>query len=230
VISNQPGGNYIIREIMRRYPEFEEEFSPKVKRLATQCHLCSDLHTSMAINTLDDLEGKVIGCQSSEGAKLLSALGASTTITAAPDMYTAGERGVLDGVLGAWGLVSSRHLWEVFHYHTPLSLSPHISHWCMNRETWDKFTEEEQHVFELLEPHLQYAIAIGNGTMVMNVLEEHVVGNPDQHIIELPPEDIATIKSSFESYWDEYAEDMEAKGLPGRDILNDILLLAKVHY
>jgi len=229
IVVNQPGANWAIREVMRKYPQFEEVFSPKVQWLATQSHLCTDLHSSTPVRSLDDLKGLVIGCQTAAAAETLSALGASSTVIASPDMYTSAERGVIDGVVGAWGLVSSRHLYEVFNYHTNLGISPGLSHWVMNRETWDKLTEEEQNVFTLLEPHLQYAVCTGNGEMVINVLGEHVLGNPEHEIIELPPEDVVEMKSLFEPLWDGWVEKMEAQGLPARDILNDTLLFAKVY-
>lgn len=132
---NQSTSNAVARDLMEKYPQFEQELDPAVVRISTQVHMRADLHTRQPIRSLAELKGKTIGCQNPEIARALAALGASTTILEISDAYSALDKGVVDGMAGAWGMMSSVRLNEVTKYHTLLGICPSHTHLLAHRAT-----------------------------------------------------------------------------------------------
>ena len=218
---NQATGNIVMNELLRQYPQFEEQFSPKVKYLSTQVHMRADLHSDVPIRTLDDIKGKVIACDSASVAEALGALGASASVMPVPDMYLAMQRGVIDGTVQAWGSFYTYHMEEVTQYHTLISISPGVSLWFWNMDNWNKFTPEEQQKLELLAPRLQETVVVGNVVSSMEVRMEKVTPEHGHELIEWSKEDMDRMRELFRPMWNEWAEEMEELGYPGQDILRD---------
>jgi len=222
---NQATSNVVMNELFRLYPQFEEQFSPKVKHITTQVHMRADLHSSIPIRSLDEIDGKVVACSSALVAAALTKLGAQASQMSGADMYTAMERGVIDAVVQAWGAFEAYHMYEVANYHTPLAISPGSSHWLWCRATWDKFTPEEQSKLELRAPWLQNAIVVGNVESSMFVRENLVTAEKGHEFIEWSKADMNEMRELFSPLWDEWAEEMEGMGYPGKDILRDAIRL-----
>lgn len=223
---NQSTSNAVVRDLMEKYPQFERELDPAVIRISTQVHMRSDLHTRKPIRTLADLKGKTIGCQNSEIAKTLNALGASTTILEISDAYTALDKGIVDGMAGAWGMMSSARLNEVTKYHTLLGICPQHTHFLANRTmVWDRLTPEQQRVLKAMEPVFQGMIAKGNVLSSMQARFQEATAENGHEMIVWSDEDMKNMRENFRPIWDEWAADMEANGLPGRAILEDAIRL-----
>jgi len=222
---NQATSNVVMSELWEKYPQFEEQFNPDVVVLSTQVHMRADIHSSMPIRNLDDLEGKVIASQSTAGARALELLGAAPTVMSTGDMYTSGERGVVDGCFNAWGGFSTFSLYDVFHYHTLVGLSPGISHWIMFRPTWDKLTEAEQARLKAMTHEFSHSMNIGNVRETEMVWSEHVNAAEGHEFIAWSEADMAQMRETFRPIWDEWVEDMEAEGYPGAEILEEAISL-----
>lgn len=227
---NQATSNAVLRDLFAAYPQFEREIDPAVMRVATQVHMRGDLHTRMPIRTLADLKGKTIGCQNPQLAEALAALGASTTILEIPDAYSALDKGVVDGMAGAWGMVSASRLTEVAKYHTLLGICPAASHFLANRKiVWDRLTPDQRAVMERMEPVIQAMIAKGNVEAGMDVRFREASPENGHEIIVWNPEDRDAMRARFRPIWDKWADDMETKGLPGKAILEDAILLVDAY-
>ncbi|MBW2094751.1 MAG: TRAP transporter substrate-binding protein DctP [Deltaproteobacteria bacterium] len=219
--ANQATSNLVVNELFRLYPDFERQFSSKVKHIATQVHMRSDLHSTEPIRSLSDLKGKVIACQNDKVARAMSRLGASATQMQIPDMYTAVERGVVKGTVQAWGSFAVNHMYEVLKYHTLIGVGTGTSHWMWCRKTWEKFTSEEQAKLELLGPWFQNYIATGNVAMSRGSREKYVTPEKGHEFIVWSEKDMKQMKKLFRPIWDEWAKRMETKGYPGHKILKD---------
>ena len=223
LFSNQAVSNVVLNELFRTYPCFEEQFSPKVKHISSQVHMRSDLHTKEPIRSLDELKGKVIACEVDAVAKMMQRLGAEATQMGHGDMYTACERGVVDGTVQAWGSFNAYRMYELMDYHTLISVCPGDSHFLFNRDTWNKFTPEEQERLEVLAPWFQYANTVSNNERSMEVHD--TIEEMGGEFIELSAEDEIKLREAGKPMWDEWAEDMESRGYPGNDILRDAIKL-----
>jgi TRAP-type C4-dicarboxylate transport system substrate-binding protein len=224
-----PASNLALMELFRKYPQFEKQFSPKVKYISTCQFLLSDLHTKKPVRRLKDLKGMKIGCQTAQGAQAMKQLGASASTIAWTDMYLQLERGVVDGVVAAWGIVNITRLHEIAKCHTLLRLTPALAHWMFNRNTWNKFTPDEQKKFELLEPWINYGTVSSVAMTSHNMRSKEITPEKGHTTIEFPKEDREQIKKLFRPLWDEWAEKMEKKGYPGKAILNDALRLTATY-
>lgn len=221
---NQSTSNAVVRDLLEKYPQFEQELDPAVQRISTQVHMRADLHTRIPIRSLAELKGKTIGCQNSEIASAMEALGASATILEISDAYSALDKGVVDGFAAAWGVMSSARLNEVTKYHTLLGICPSATHFMANRAVvWDKLTAEQQSLMKSLEPVIQGMIAKGNVLSSMSARFDESSVEKGHEMITWSDEDMKAMREKFRPIWDQWAEKMEAKGLPGKKILQDAI-------
>ncbi|MES9994487.1 TRAP transporter substrate-binding protein DctP [Desulfovibrio aminophilus] len=227
---NQATSNAVLRDLFAKYPQFEAEIDPAVVRISSQVHMRCDLHTRMPIRSLAELKGKTIGCQNQQVAEALAVLGASTTILEIPDAYAALDKGVVDGMAGAWGMVSATRLTEVAKYHTLLGICPAASHFLANRKiVWDNLTPEQRSIMKQLEPTFQSLIVKGNVESSMDVRFRDASPEKGHEMITWSQADMDAMRAKFRPIWDKWAADMEKKGLPGKSILEDAIRLVAAY-
>ncbi len=227
---NMATSNVVMNELYRKYPAFEEQFSPKVKLITPIVMLRGDIHSRVPIRTLDDLKGKVIGAYGKRNSEAMAQLGASVTTMATSEMYTPLEKGVVDGVVVPWGVVASFKLYEVAKYHTLIGINPGVHYWLFNRDTWDKFTPEEQQALEELGIWIQYGTNVSAVESTMGVLGSQITPEKGQELIYLSAEEVDKMRELFSPIWNKWAEDMEAKGYPAKDIIKDAERLTTGYY
>jgi len=221
LLGNQATSNVVLNHLFKKYPIIKKQFSPKVKHIASQVHMRADIHSRVPIRSLAELKGKVIGCQNPKIAEALERLGASVSVIKLSEAYTSLERGVIDGVACAWGSVNVFRFYEVTKYHTLIGISPATSHWFFSLKTWNKFTPDEQERLELLAPWFQHRILTGNVKGSMDARFNKCTPEKGHELINWSYEDMNKMKELFRPIWNKWAEEMEAKGYPGKDILKD---------
>lgn len=227
---NQATSNIVAWHLLRKYPQFERELDPGVVRVSTQIHMRADLHTRRPVRSLADLKGKRIGCQNHQVAEALAALGASVSVLDVVDMYTSLDKGIVDGVACAWGSVDAYRLYEVAKFHTLIGICPLASHFLANRSrVWDHLDENQQALMKALEPTFQDYIATGNTLSSMSVRFNHAVPGKGHELIVWSDEDMKTMRGQFRPFWDTWAADMEARGLPGKAMLEDAIQLVDAY-
>ena len=113
-------------------------------------------------------------------------------------------------------------LWEVAPYHTMVDMSPPALIWGFNRATFEKFTPAEQFNLKMQGAwHTQAMIAFN--TRNIATADTQYLQRPEQELIEWSPEDVAELQELFSPIWDEWAEEMEGLGLPGKEILSETI-------
>ncbi|NDW07343.1 TRAP transporter substrate-binding protein [Jiella pacifica] len=221
---NQTIASTVYWRLREKYPELGELFSPQdnVVELATFVAMGSHLHTREPIKTLGDLKGKVFGAQDPAGVKVLEELGASASVMVGSDAYLAMQRGSIDGVLSAWGWVNNFKLNEVSTYHTLLNLNPGTYSTVMNKDTYDKLTAEEKARLADLTPlYFFYNTTDSAAAATADI--------PPENIITLSDEDQAELAAKMRPQWDEWVAKADAKGWPGKDILNEAVRLMALY-
>jgi TRAP-type C4-dicarboxylate transport system substrate-binding protein len=217
---NMATSNAVMNLLYEKFPHFEKQFSPDVVRISSQVMLRAGIHSVVPIRTIADLKGLVIGCQDATSAKALAKAGASTSVIPIHEMYTSAERGVIKAGVVAWGALGQRRLDEVFKYHPLVYLSPATSHYLFNKNAWNQFTKEEREKIKLLGPLFQRCIMEG-AAMPSEAVRMKIAGGKGHEIITWSEQDMKALKGLFRSMWDEWAEKMEGKGIPGREILKE---------
>lgn len=217
----------VLWELHRLYPCFEEQFDPKLKYMlstpTTGCHI----NSSMPIRSLADMRGKTITSDSALGLRALELMGATPVHMTGFESYTAAERGVIDGSLNGFDTVGATKLYEQFDYHTLVGLCPVVACWVFCRDTWDKFTPEEQSRLEVVFKDFAFMYTA-------RLLDTAVFGyeectKPGHEIIRLSKADMDRMTELLRPVWDEWAEEMEKSGYPGKDILEDAIRLIETH-
>ena len=209
-------------------PHFEKQFEDYV-HISTQVHMRSDIHSSVPIPTLADLKGKVILTQNKGVARLMKALGASVSMFAYSEWYTSLERDIVQGAVCAWGSYHGKKLYEVTNNHTLISVSPFVSHFAFNKKTWAKFTPEEQARIRAAAGVFPDTMLEGNVRSSMEVRFDIATPENGHKFFPLSSEDQKKLREAGRPIWDEWAEEMEKQGYPGKEILKEAIKLVDAY-
>lgn len=166
-VSNSPGG-FTIHALMNTpflfetsqqgswmamevYPEFlKKEYEAKgVYLIRTNTTRPSQILTSKApIEKLEDLKGKKIWSLGSPYVNdMIKALGAIPTFIPVPEVYTAMQSGVLDGVANHDAGFTLFKWNEVGQYHTRADLWANPTEYCLNKQKFDSLPPDLKAVF-----------------------------------------------------------------------------------
>lgn len=119
------------------------------KVLALFVHHGGLFHTvNRPVRSLDDLKGLRLRTPSPAVSAMLEALGASPVGMPPAQIYESLERGVLDGVVTTWDLVSAIKLNETLKYHTDARSYAAAFYVVMNKQTYDALPEDVRKVID----------------------------------------------------------------------------------
>lgn len=212
----------VFHELYKKFPEIRKEHD-NVHVLWLWSSLPIEIHTAKKpVRKLEDLKGMKIATQASV-APALQALGAVPVVMGTPAFYPSLEKGVVDGASLAWGAWKGWKIYEVTKYHT----NCHISTWpcvtAMNKNTWNSFS-----------PDLQAKIScVASNGAVWHVAavnyeknQAYKIARKGGHeIFELSPAEFDRWKARARPAWNKWASKMDAKGLPGRALLDETIKL-----
>ncbi|MBW1773847.1 MAG: TRAP transporter substrate-binding protein [Deltaproteobacteria bacterium] len=223
--SNTFVGARVLGELYNKYPQMRKEHDD-VHVLFLWTTLPYEIHTTKKpVRKLEDIKGMKLACPPGAAATL-QMLGATPVTMGLADVYQAAQKGVTDGVAFAWGIFKARKIYEVTKYHTNIHLGG-LPYWsAMNKRTWNK-----------LSPDIQKTITKITTDMMPDTLCRAVTGEMQkgikivkergQEIIEVSPEERARWVAVSKPAYDKWVKVMEAKGLPGKAVLNDALILVE---
>lgn len=179
------------------------------------------------VRTMEDMKGLVIGFPGGKlMPKLITAVGGSPEQVPVTDMYTAMERGMIDGQIIPLEVQLAFKLIEVTKYVTLLNLGSGTNFMGMRLETWNKISPKDQKIID----ELSIWAADLQGKAWMGATEHTISACQGAGIefIELSPEEMARWVEITKPVEAEWIAEMDAKGLPATDLYNEILrLLAK---
>jgi len=205
----------------------------KVKLLAVAPTAPSQLLSkTKLVKTLEDIKGMKLAGTSVSHANTIAALGANPVKMVEGEVFTALERGMVDGRLHAW---DSAVVWkgmEATKYRTgnvngPLNLMLVL----MNRDSWGKLPADIQKILDgLTGLNMSRQLGMVYDRANMRMLEvmkgyDKKVGNPD--VYWLPEDEQARWKAAMATCATDWVKDMEGKGIPGKAILSDLEALVK---
>jgi len=181
------------------------------------------------VKTKEDLKGLKINCDSRVVADTLMALGAVPATMYTPEIYPSLERGVIDGSIFGWEGAIAFKLQEVTRYRTEVNLC--VMSWpiMMNLKTWNSLPADIQQIIEDLSGRERSRIAAA----AFEQTEAHLkgliagmdkkAGKPGPYT--LTKEERARWLKAVQPLWYRWAEEKDAKGLPGTKVLEDALRL-----
>ncbi|MFC2062434.1 TRAP transporter substrate-binding protein DctP [Chloroflexota bacterium] len=219
--SNQSVMNSVQIELFDKYPEFEQQYLPGMKLIGNIVAMRADLHSrDQPILNLDDIKGKVFACSTEALARVMRDLGGEGTVHVATDAYQACATGVVDGIACPWGYFDEWKMDEVTTYHTNVGLSPGLCSWIMNMDSFNKLKPAHQAAIEKFQYEGIYNLIRSNIIQVNNSYDRI----PAENIFNFSDADTAQLKSMMEHYWWDWADEMNALGYPGTEILADAIM------
>jgi TRAP-type C4-dicarboxylate transport system substrate-binding protein len=187
-----------------------------------------EIHTAKKpVWTLDDIKGMKLATLPAARAAL-EGLGAVPVTMPLPKIYQSVEKGVADGSAIAWGAFNSYKLYEVTKYH----INPHLGGVAygviMNKKKWNSLPKNLQETMtkvtkEMLPDTLCRAVSDAKDLGIKRAKERN------QEIVDLSHTDWEKWKKTGRPAWEKWVKAMEAKGLPGRAVLDEAVKLVDKH-
>ncbi len=184
------------------------------------------------VRTMEDLKGMKLATGSDIGLESLKALGATETYIPAPDMYTALERGLIDGLATNWEKSVAFKECEVTRYRTD-----GIKFWCnamiiyMNWDSWNKLPKDVQDAITSvsgLAISREYGRQMDeNDQKFRGIVSEMDSGAGKDAFIDISPAERERWKEATRSVWDSYVDDANAEGIPGQEIVDYLVQKAE---
>jgi len=220
-------GSHVLTDLYNKFPEVRAELKD-VHLLFFWTTMPYEIHTvKKPIRKLEDMKGMKFA--TNPGARAaLEALGAVPVTMPPPGIYQSVEKGVADGAALAWGAFKAYKLVEVTNYHTNVHLGGLGTFTVMNKNTWNKLPRDVQKIITDVTNEMM-PDAVSDAVVAEMAKGKKACLDRNQDIYNLPPEEKARWIETGKPAWDKWAKDMEAKGLPGRAVLDEAIKLINAH-
>jgi TRAP-type transport system periplasmic protein len=212
------GARYAYGKLWEEYPELRAEYKG-VQPLFSQGGTEQYVHSKKPIRTIADLKG--LQLQPPPGlTELVTKLGATGSMMPGADLYSALDKGILDGAFMPAETLKSSSLADVTQYSTNLPLAgPPTTITSVNLNTWNSLPADIQKVFE-------DSISFMNAEEDKILLEENQKGidwakSKGHEFIELKSADLDKFYRVMEELSLAKAAELDAKGLPGTAIYKE---------
>lgn len=213
------GGSLAVMSIFDKY--FKAEFKD-VKVLWFWVHPPGHFHLAKKpVKVLEDLNGLKIRAATPMLTTMVKTLGAIPVSIPAPDTYTALERGTVDGTIFPWEAISSFKLAEVLKHHVASGLYVAPLFTMMNQKKYDSLPPDLRKVIDDLSGNwgAEFNGKVWDQNEGVGV---EAIKKAGATIYTLPAEERQRWVARLKPLEEDWLKSMEAKGLPGRQLLNDL--------
>lgn len=213
------------RSLEELYPKY---FKKEYERLGCKLLLMSttsnyQLFTNKPVTKLEQLKGMKVRSGGGMLNKLVEQYGMVPVVVPSPEIYTAMQRGMVDACLFSWASATSYKLYEVSKYVT--EVGPGVASFAptsgiVNPRWLQKLPMDLKKIV--------YGAAREAAINISASYEDHMLPGKKAFtdhgvkIITLPPEEVNRWKAAAQPVTDEWVKAVEAKGLPGRELIKDM--------
>ncbi len=221
-IPNAKVGSLVLWDL---YEKYQPEAFSKVKVLAMFTTAPSNVMSRKPIRTLDDIRGADLRA-SGGAAQILKAWGANQVGMPMSDTPEALQKGVVDGLFSSLEVMKDFKYAELCRYVTMTTSVIYPFSVVMNMDSWNKLPEDVKKVMD----DLRLEQSEWTGNYMDNHVNESMKWSKETYDVE-----VIELDSAEKARWDERMEpiveawikDAEGKGLPGKQIVEDIEALTK---
>jgi len=211
-------------QLYEELPALQNEYRD-VKVLATWTHDLGQLYTtSKPVRTLDDLRGLKIRAPGPVQTSMLRALGAVPLNMPAGEVYDSLERGVVDGLVIGLSAIKGFRLDQLVKHATLAKFYVATMIVAMNQQSYKKLSGEDRALLDSLTGRRMAMLGAKNyddeAEDGLNALKK-VKAN----IHQLSPAETEKWKQATGPVAKEWIKEMEAKGLPGKQVHDKMLSL-----
>lgn len=180
------------------------------------------------VKKLEDLKGLKIRCTGGPPVDMVKALGGVPVLLPSVDVYSALQKGVVDGIVLPVGFPSRFRLHELLRYYTQVSMVfTHFTN-VMNWDSWNSLTPDVQK--QMWSVCGRWG-SMWYGYMWTDFEDAGFEGWLEKEgypytIYRLPPEEVERWGAvGGKPVWDKWLADCKAKGLPGQEVLDETIRL-----
>lgn len=124
------------------------------KTIATFSYGTMPVFTKFPVNTLKDFQGKKIRVFSPAQARYITALGGEPLSMPIADVYSALQRGVMDGLITGLEWVEGMKMWEIATHICDINIAPLGCYIVVSQKGWKKLPPDIQKVVQDIGPEL----------------------------------------------------------------------------
>jgi TRAP-type C4-dicarboxylate transport system substrate-binding protein len=218
-------GAHALNDLYKKFPEIQKEYED-VHLLFLWVTLPYEIHTvKKPVRTIADMQGLKIATQPAAKAAMEGLKAVPVTMPTGK-IYQTVEKGVADGSALAWGAYKAWKLVEVTNYHTNVHVGG-VPYWtAMNKNTWNKLPKDIQAIVTAVTAEMMPDKLCGAVTAEMKK-GIAITKKQGQEIIDISPAEREKWVATGKPAWDKWVKTMEAKGLPGRAVLDEAIKLVK---
>jgi TRAP-type C4-dicarboxylate transport system substrate-binding protein len=185
-----------------------------------QCHM-----VTKPVYTLDDMKGMVIRGTGPIMGRMISLFGATPTSIKVFELYSALERKVVDGTFFSLSGMVNFKLAEVVQHTTLVNAFVGSGVVAINQDVWDSLPPDIQKIFE--EVSSEFKLAGGAKYDKTSKVGIQELKNNKREIIKLSDDEMAKWKDRVSIMYDEWANERETEGLPGKEVLDKLFKFGK---
>ncbi len=177
------------------------------------------LSKDKAVASMSDFDGLKMRSSGAVGTEILKLVGANVVTVPLPEVYTALERGVVQGTIMDPVTTTNYKLYEPATNFTPLAFSSVVAAIAMNQRSWDKLTPEQQ---AIVSAAVKRAV-----TRVINAYTERgqtsleTMKEANLKIVDFPAEERERFVEKVVPLWDKWTEEKESEGDPAKAFMVD---------
>lgn len=200
------------------FPEFQKEYAD-TKLLMLSAHAPGFFATvKKPVKSLGDLKGLKIKTASSFTTNALQLFGAVPVTQPVTETYTSLERGVLDGVVMPFDGIVIFKLNELLKYYTPSDFYSMVFWVAMNKKKFESLPGNVQKIIEE-NSGLSFSRAHGKSFDQTYASMKQICLKTGMQEVTFPDSEMQQLTKLTEPLKDQWVKDMEAKGLPGKAVL-----------
>ena len=182
--------------------------------------------TDEPVTTLAEFKGKKIRAPGGLYPKICNALGASAVSLPAGEVYTAMEKEIVDGAFLNGSMLWDYQLPEIMKYITKPRCSTFMMGMAFNKQTWADLPKEVKAIVERVSFEKMVDAAV-DAQLVADVKGEKLFDDKGGKRTELSAADVKKMKELYKPIFAGWLKSMEAKGLPGKELLDDTYSILK---
>jgi len=212
-------------EVYYKFPQMQAEFAD-VKLLYLHTFDPAAISTSeKPVRQLEDLRGLKLRVSGIWLVNFMKRLGVAAVLMPPSSIYENMQKGVIDGAVYSPEGVCSRRIYELAKYITFADINVGPFYHIMNLDRWNALPPDIQEAIESVSG-VKAAMRHGKAhddagpLLLRKICEEQGLD-----IIDLSTEEKARWMEAAKPVWDSWVAEMEAKGVPGQEILDEVVHL-----
>ena len=218
--SNATVANAVLFDLYKKY---QPKSLAKVKVLALFTAPPADIMSKKPVRTLADLKGYELRCTGA-GVKPLKLLGATPVAMPQSETPEALQKGIVNGVFSSLDILKDFNFAETCRFATICHMQTTSFGVIMNMNKWNSLPADVKKVLE----DMAREQSIWTGKYIDNHVKESVEWSKQKYgveVITLPEREYALWHKKVEPLTGEWEKKAEARGLPAKDFLKDLMAL-----